>query len=76
MVRAYVLIEMAAGRSRNLVNTLNGRKEVRDVARVTGQYDVVVVLEAGDVDEISDLVAENVHTLSGVVRTTTCVSVG
>lgn len=76
MVRAYVLIEMVAGQSRNLVNTLKDRQGVRNVARVTGPYDVVVVLEAEDIDEISDLVAGSVHTMDGVVRTTTCVSIG
>jgi DNA-binding Lrp family transcriptional regulator len=67
---------MVAGHSRNLVNTLKGRQNVREVARVTGPYDVIVVMEAEDVDEISDLVTEDVHSLAGVVRTTTCVSMG
>ena len=74
MVRAYVLIAMAAGHSRNLVNALKGREGVRDVARVTGPYDVIVVMEAQDVDEISNTVTEEVHTLRGVIRTSTCVS--
>ena len=74
MVRAYILIEMAAGHSRNLVNSLRGREEVRDVARITGPYDVMAVLEAADVDEISDIIAREIHSVAGVVRTTTCVS--
>ena len=72
MVRAYVLIEMVAGQSRNLVNSLNGEKGVVDVARVTGPYDVVAVLEGEDIDEVSSFVSETVHSLAGVVRTTTC----
>ena len=76
MVRAYVLIKMAAGHSRLLVHSLKGRDGVRDVARVTGPYDVIVVLEGQEVDEISDTVAEVIHPLEGVVRTTTCVSMG
>ena len=76
MVRAYVLIEMAAGHSRLLVDSLNGQDGVRDVARVTGPYDVIVVLEAEGVDEISDIVSRRIHSMAGVVRTTTCVSVG
>ena len=72
MVRAYVLIEMVAGQSRNLVNSLNGQKRVVDVARVTGPYDVVAVLEGEDIEEVSSFVSETVHSLAGVVRTTTC----
>ena len=33
MVRAYILIEMAAGHSRDLVNSLEELGEVRDVVR-------------------------------------------
>ena len=74
MVRAYVLIEMVAGHSRNLVNSLKGREDILDVARVTGPYDVIAVLEGQDIDEISNTVTEIIHTLGGVVRTTTCVA--
>ena len=74
MVRAYILIEMAAGHSRSLVNALMGKEGIQDVVRVTGPYDVIAVLEAKDVDEVSDTVNREVHALTGVVRTTTCVS--
>ena len=74
MIRAYVLIEMVAGHSRNLVNYLQGRQSIRDVARVTGPYDVIAVLEGRDVEEISNTVADEIHSQTGVVRTTTCVS--
>ena len=74
MVRAYVLIEMTAGHSRNLVNALQGREGIREVARVTGPYDVIAVMEGRDVDEISNAVTDGIHSQDGVVRTTTCVS--
>lgn len=74
VVRAYVLIEMVAGQSRNLVNSLQEREGIRDVARVTGPYDVIAVLEGRDVDEISNTVTDEIHSQTGVVRTTTCVS--
>ena len=74
MVRAYILIEMVAGHSRNLVNSLRGSSGIRNVARVTGPYDVIVIVEGKDVNEISEIVATEVHSQSGMVRTTTCVS--
>ena len=75
MVKAYVLIEMVAGHSQNLVNALRERQVVKDVDRVTGPYDVIAVLEDETINEISDIVATEIHSLSGVVRTTTCVSI-
>ena len=76
MVRSYVLIEMTAGHSRDLVNRLSRVAGVTEVARVTGPYDVIVTLEAQDLEEISDAVQREVHSLPGVVRTTTCVAIG
>ena len=74
MIKAYILIEMMAGHSRDLVRVLVERNLVTEVDRVTGPYDVVAVIEAGDLDAISEIVASEIHTLPGVVRTNTCVS--
>jgi len=74
LIKAYILIEMMAGHSRDLVRVLIERNLVTEVDRVTGPYDVVAVIEAGDLNEISEIVASEIHTLPGVVRTNTCVS--
>lgn len=74
MVRAYVLIEMVAGQSRSLVDAMAAARGVRDAVRVTGPYDVVVVVEGRDLQQISRFVTDSIHTQRGVVRTTTCVS--
>ena len=74
MIKAYILIEMMAGHSRDLVRVLVERNLVTEVDRVTGPYDVVAVIEAGDLNAISEIVASEIHTLPGVVRTNTCVS--
>ncbi len=73
MVRAYILIEMVAGHSRKLVASLQGHASVAGVDRVTGPFDVVAVLEGDDLNAISDIVTTEIHSLEGVVRTTTCV---
>lgn len=73
MVRAYIFIEMVAGHAKNLVDHLSGQQAVAEIDRVTGPYDVIAVLEAPTLDEISNIVTSDVHSLSGVVRTTTCV---
>ena len=74
MVKAYILIEMTAGRSRELVEALSGREEILEVDRVTGPYDVVAVLQAESLNQVSDIVYGHIHSLPGVVRTNTCVS--
>ena len=73
MVKAYIFIEMVAGHAKNLVDHLVDQQAVAKIDRVTGPYDVIAVLEAPSLDEISNIVTSEVHSLSGVVRTTTCV---
>ena len=75
MVKAYILIQMVAGHSRDLVSSLERSEAVKTVERVTGPYDVIAVLEAADINQISDIVAKEIHSLQGVVRTTTSVSI-
>lgn len=74
MVHAYVFMEMAAGHSRRLVETLQGHINVHEVTRVTGPYDVIVVLKGTDLEEITSTVTNDIHLMDGVVRTTTCVA--
>ena len=76
MVRAYVLVEMTAGYSRTLADALTKSSFITDVDRATGPYDVIAVVEAYDVNEISKIVSAEIHTVPGVTRTTTCVALG
>ena len=73
MFRAYIFIEMVAGHAKNLVDNLADQQAVTEINRVTGPYDVIAVLKASNLDDISNIVTNDIHSLSGVVRTTTCV---
>ena len=75
MVRAYVLIEMAAGHSTNLVKSLRDRSDVVDADRVTGPYDVIAIVEDEDLNKVHEFVTTIIHMEEGVLRTTTSVSV-
>ena len=74
--KAFVLLETAVGKTRDVVGTLRQVDGVASVDVVTGPYDVIVVLEANDLNAVGDLVTGNIHTISGIVRTVTCLSVG
>ena len=69
---AYVLVETAMGRARGIAAALRGTPGLASVDVVTGPYDVIIVLEAGSLAEVAELVTEHVHTIGGVVRTVTC----
>ena len=77
-VKAFVHIEVAAGKSRAVVAGITAlqqeRKEIRSVNSVTGPYDVIAVVEGPDVNAIGDLVNKNIQSVHGVVRTVTCLA--
>ena len=74
--KAYILIETSVGKTREVANALKGVEEINSVDMVTGPYDVIAVIDATDINAMGNLVTDKIHTLSGVVRTVTCVVVG
>jgi DNA-binding Lrp family transcriptional regulator len=74
--RAYILIETAVGKTREVARSLRTVGEMHSVDVVTGPYDVIAVIDAPDINTMGSLVTERIHTISGVVRTVTCVAVG
>ena len=73
--RAYILIETGVGKSRDVSGQLRSLSGVETVDPVTGPYDIITIIEANDLNSVGDLVTENVHTISGIVRTVTCLAV-
>jgi len=45
------------------------------VDTVTGPFDVIVQLEADDLDRLGNCITEGIHAVHGVKRTTTCLAV-
>lgn len=74
--KAYILIETAVGKSRDVSNSLLGLSGVTTVDPVTGPYDIIAVVEAPDLNAVGDLVTRKIHTIVGIGRTVTCLSVG
>ena len=74
--RAYILIETAVGKSRDVADELRGLSGVETVDAVTGPYDIIAVVAAPDLNAVGDLVTGKIHTINGIIRTVTCLSVG
>jgi DNA-binding Lrp family transcriptional regulator len=78
-MKAYVLIETAAGKTKGvkkaLGNVTGTRATMAAMDAVTGPYDFIAVVEGPSLDAIGDLVTESIGTIDGVTRTTTCVAV-
>ena len=74
--RAYLLVETAVGKTRDVASTLQGLEGIDTVDVVTGPYDIIASITAADMTVVGNLVTGHVHTVPGVVRTVTCVAVG
>ena len=74
--KAYILIEIAVGKSRTVASELRTLNGVETVDPVTGPYDIIAVVSAPDLNAVGDLVTSQIHTINGIVRTVTCLSVG
>lgn len=73
--KAYILVETAVGKTREVVDMLRKLEGVKAVDPVTGPYDVVVVVEGVDLNAIGDLVTGGIHPIAGITRTVTCLTV-
>ncbi len=72
--KAYILIETAVGKSRAIVETLKAVPGMKSVDPVTGPHDIIAVLEAKDLNSIGSTVSNYIHTIKGIERTVTCLS--
>jgi DNA-binding Lrp family transcriptional regulator len=71
-VQAYILIQTEVGKAAEVARIISGLEGVALAEDVTGPYDVIVRVEARDVDELGKLVVANVQSVAGITRTLTC----
>ncbi|WP_049922037.1 Lrp/AsnC family transcriptional regulator [Halopiger djelfimassiliensis] len=74
MTDAYVNILADAGAVSAVADEIGGIDAVSTVHVVTGEYDVIAQLELDDPDDLPAVVADEIHTVSGVVDTVTNVA--
>lgn len=73
--KAFVLIETAVGRTKDVAAVLRQMEGVKSVDPVTGPYDVIAVIEAESLTDIGDLVTSKIHPIPGISRTVTCLAI-
>ena len=75
MVRAYVLTSAVAGKALEVAAALKNQPGVVQADAITGEYDVIALVEANDVAGVGRLVVERVQAAPGVIKTITCLVV-
>jgi DNA-binding Lrp family transcriptional regulator len=78
-MRAYVLIETAPGKTKavkkELVAIGGADSTVVNLDAVTGPFDFIAVVEGPTLDAVGRLVTDEIGSIDGVTRTTTCLAV-
>ncbi|MDQ3627636.1 MAG: Lrp/AsnC ligand binding domain-containing protein [Actinomycetota bacterium] len=72
VVQAYILIQTEVGKAADVAREIADVSGVTLAEDVTGPYDVIVRAEAGNVDELGQLVVARVQNINGITRTLTC----
>jgi len=70
--KAFILIETAVGKTKEVTTSIEQLKGVKSVNTVTGPYDIIAIIEGESLNEIGDLVTVQIHPVSGIARTVTC----
>ena len=73
--RAFILIETAVGKTKDVVNTLQTLKGIKTVDTVTGPYDIIAIVEAESLNDIGEIVTGKIHPIGGISRTVTCLAI-
>ena len=72
--RAFVLIEAQVGSAPQVVQALRTLTEVRKADVITGNFDIIALVEAANMAEMAELVTGQIQGIRGVLRTITCVA--
>ena len=76
LTRAFVLIETQVGKATSVVHELRSMAGISSADIVTGNFDVIILVEASDMAGMAELVTGRVQSVRGVIRTITCVAAG
>lgn len=66
-VKSLVGVNMDSKKRNNVIDQLFGIDGVREIAEVTGRFDILVTVYAKDLDAMHSIVSDNIGKIDGVV---------
>lgn len=75
MARVYMLVNVLPGKERSIRDTLRGTKGVANADTVTGQFDIALILEGKDTNEIFNNILKKIRKVKGITRTETFIAI-
>jgi DNA-binding Lrp family transcriptional regulator len=72
-VLAYILMDLELGKTDDVLAALRKIDEATTVAVTTGSYDIVVLLEVNNLEELYEITVQKIHKIPGIKETQTAV---
>ena len=69
---AFILVEVAGDHSKSAYKTIQRIAGVKAAYAVSGNYDLIVQVEADSIEVLSDLLMSKIRAVDGVIKTNTC----
>ncbi|MCX6358020.1 MAG: Lrp/AsnC ligand binding domain-containing protein [Candidatus Aureabacteria bacterium] len=70
-VAAYIFVETTQGKAMDIRGEIAKIKGVKSSSSVTGPYDIIVLVEGQDVNELGEFIFSRIQNIPGVLRTMT-----
>jgi DNA-binding Lrp family transcriptional regulator len=70
---AFILIEVAGDHTKSAYKTVQRISGVKAAYTVSGNYDLIVQVEAENMETLSDLLLSKIRAVDGVIKTNTCI---
>ncbi len=73
-MKAYILVTADPGHTPDLARKLAAIPGATEVHEVMGPYDIVLELEADELEDVTNVLRHAIRPLEGVLNTVTCVT--
>ncbi|MCH7809278.1 MAG: Lrp/AsnC family transcriptional regulator [Chloroflexi bacterium] len=73
-IKAYVLIVTDPGKTKNVLEEIQGMQGIEAVHEVMGPYDIVVEISAENLQDIPRILGDHIRPVEGVQSTTSLVT--
>jgi DNA-binding Lrp family transcriptional regulator len=72
-VSAFVLVDVAGDHTKSAYKTITRLEGVKAVYTVSGPHDIIVQIEGGTLEQLSDLILSRIRSVDGVMKTSTAI---
>ena len=73
MATGFALLSISPLKEKEVFEALKNMPEITEVHPLFGEYDILVKIECGDIDQIGEVVIKKIRALNGIVDSKTLI---